>query len=255
MIPDWRLPAGVDRGLWDYLHSGEMVERYDGNLAGSPLLTADLRFVKRWFVRPGRLVDLGCGTGRLVVEFAKHGFECLGVDLSRLMLDETRRKAEQAGVSVDLLEANLVELDQLASADFDYAACLFSTLGMIRGRENRQRFLGHVQRVLKPGGVFALHVHNARFRGGVGLGKRGAEKGDRTMPQAYGGAALTLHHFSRREIETDLKEAGFEITRIEPVSLRADGRLRWPWLLTAWRAYGYLICARRGPGRVFASRA
>src|SRR5205814_6229958 len=24
MIPDWQLPPGVDRGLWDYLHSGEM---------------------------------------------------------------------------------------------------------------------------------------------------------------------------------------------------------------------------------------
>ena len=25
MIPDWQLPAGVDRGLWDYLHAAEMV--------------------------------------------------------------------------------------------------------------------------------------------------------------------------------------------------------------------------------------
>ena len=29
MTPDWQLPPGVDRGLWDYLHSGEMVSGYD----------------------------------------------------------------------------------------------------------------------------------------------------------------------------------------------------------------------------------
>ena len=37
---------------------------------------------------------------------------------------------------------------------------LFSTLGMIRGRENRQRVLNHVRRILKPGGLFVVHVHN-----------------------------------------------------------------------------------------------
>ena len=35
MIPDWQLPPGVDRGLWDYLHSGEMVRGYDGQVAAS----------------------------------------------------------------------------------------------------------------------------------------------------------------------------------------------------------------------------
>ena len=33
-IPDWQLPPGVDRGLWDYLHAGEMVAGYDEQMRG-----------------------------------------------------------------------------------------------------------------------------------------------------------------------------------------------------------------------------
>jgi SAM-dependent methyltransferase len=245
-IPDWQLPPGTDRGLWDYLSSERTAREYDAALAGTPLLEFDLRFAERHFPKPGRLIDLGCGTGRLLVHFARRGFSCLGIDLSSAMLDVVRQKAEREHLPVDRMQANLVELDPLPNAAFDYAACLFSTLGMIRGRDNRARFLAHVRRVLKPGGVFVLHAHNVRFRFGWRSGKRGSEPGDRTMPQHRGGAELTLHHYSRQELMGELAAAGFWVREWHPVSTRANGRLRWPWLLPAVRAYGFLVAAGCG---------
>ena len=44
------------------------------------------------------------------------------------------------GLSIPRVQANLVELDFLPDGGFDYAACLFSTLGLIEGA-NRERFL------------------------------------------------------------------------------------------------------------------
>ena len=243
MIPDWQLPPGTDRGLWDYLRNDEMARSYDEKLAGSPLLRSDLAFAERHFEKPGRLIDLGCGTGRLLVHFAKKGFDCLGVDLSDAMLEVVVEKAKREQLTIPVMKANLVELDGVAPASFDYAACLFSTLGMIRGVENRRKFLGHVFRILRPDGVFVLHVHNRRIRFGRGLGKKGREKGDRTMPQAYGGAELTLHHFSYREIREELRRAGFTFRAWQAVS--TAGELRHPWWLPAVRAYGYLIAVVR----------
>ncbi len=209
MLPDWQLPPGTDRGLWDYVSSKRVAREYDAALAGSPLLDLDLRFAEQHFATPGQLIDLGCGTGRALVHFARRGFHCLGVDLSEAMLEIVRQKAVGEKLAIDVLNANLVELDALPAEAFDYALCLFSTLGMIRGVKNRRQFLGHVRRILKPGGVFVLHVHNARYRFGRGLGKRGIEPGDRTMPQHRGGAELTIHHYTRREIMADLGAAGF----------------------------------------------
>lgn len=242
-IPDWQLPPGVDRGLWDYLHSGEMVAGYDAQMAASPLARRDVAFCERAFPAPGRLLDLGCGTGRLCVHLARKGYECVGVDLSPEMLARAKANADATGVSVEWVPANLVGLDGLADASFDYTACLFSTLGMVRGEENRQAAVASVRRVLKPGGRFVLHVHNRYFRR---LGWAGLRSGDITMSQAYAGAPLTLHHFSRGEAVRLLTGAGFHVARVQAVG---DGELPlilprvWGWR----RAYGYLLEAER-PG-------
>src|SRR5205809_1906020 len=114
MIPDWQLPPGVDRGLWDYLHSRDMAANYDSQMAATPLAEADVRFCETHFPKPGRLLDLGCGTGRLCAAFAGKGFECVGVDLSEEMLSKAKSMP-----SVRWLNANIVELRDLPESSFD----------------------------------------------------------------------------------------------------------------------------------------
>jgi SAM-dependent methyltransferase len=254
---EWQLPPGVDRGLWDYLHDAGLARGYDASLADSRLLPIDQSFAEQYFDRPGRLIDLGCGTGRLLIPFAQRGYWVLGVDLSQPMLDIAGEKARAAGVNVHRLKANLVELEALRDQTFDYAACLFSTLGMIAGAEARRRVVAHVRRLLRPGGRFVLHAHNRWFNALDPQGRRWlardlwrsltrrGQTGDRLMPVHQGIAGLTLHLFTRREIIRLLREAGFRIREVRPLSLSSDGLLRRPWCLGWMRAYGYLLAAER----------
>src|SRR3954447_20261113 len=94
--PDWQLPAGVDRGLWDYLHDPGIARNYDASLAGSSLFALDLSFVDGHCRPPGRLLDLGCGTGRLLVHAARRGHYPVGVDLSAEMLAVASARAREA---------------------------------------------------------------------------------------------------------------------------------------------------------------
>src|SRR5262245_1329449 len=110
MPADWQLPAGVDRGLWDYVHSRELTEGYNAQLAASPLAAADVAFCASQFSAPGRLIDLGCGTGRLAHAFVPKGVTYLGVDLSEPMLERARANAAAAGVVAEFRGANLVDL-------------------------------------------------------------------------------------------------------------------------------------------------
>lgn len=55
-----------------------------------------------------KLLDLGCGEGRNAVYFAKHGFEVVGLDLSAAGLEKTRRYAEEAGVHVRTVQADII---------------------------------------------------------------------------------------------------------------------------------------------------
>jgi SAM-dependent methyltransferase len=254
--PDWQMPPGVNRGLWDYLYSESIARDYDAGLAGSSLFDIDQRFVLRHCAMPGRLIDLGCGTGRLLVPLAQRGYSVLGVDLSPEMLRIAAEKAAMAGVRVDLLRANLTELDAVGDGHFDYAACLFSTLGMVVGAAQRRRVVEHAFRLLRPGGRLVVHVHNRWWNFWDPTGRRwlvadlfgrgvGPERGDRVMPVHQGVAGLTLHLFTRREVVRLLRGAGFRILEVMPISLRADGRLSWPWWFGWLRAYGYLICAEK----------
>ncbi len=255
--PDWQLPPGVNRGLWDYLHDPALARNYDASLAGSSLLQLDVAFVQRHCSEQARLIDLGCGTGRLLLAMAGRGCRVLGVDLSGPMLQVAAEKARQAGLPVLLLQANLTQLECLADGVFDCAACLFSTLGMIRGRDMRRRMVKHVYRLLRPDGCFVLHVHNHWFNLWNGSGRRWLvqnhlrswlgqeERGDRLMPAHQGIGGLVLHLFSRREAVQLLREVGFRIREVRPISLRPDGRI-WCYPLFGWlRAYGYLIAAQR----------
>ncbi len=254
---DWQLPPGVDRGLWDYLHDPALARGYDASLAGTPLFDLDQRFVEKHCPRPERLLDLGCGTGRLLLSFARRGSWVLGVDLSPEMLAIARIRADEAGLPVHLLRANLTDLSALADRSFDCAACLFSTLGMVRGAEARQRVVEHAYRALRPGGRFVLHVHNRWFnawdragrawllRDGLGLRGPGLEKGDRVMPVHQGVAGLTLHLFARREAIRLLTRSGFLVREVRPIGLRPDGRVPLPGWFGWLRAYGYLLAAER----------
>ena len=270
MTPDWQLPPGVDRGLWDYLNASDMVASYDDQLRASPLAAADVAFCERAFPTSGTLVDLGCGTGRLCLHFAAKGYECVGVDLSEEMLARAKENARGRAGGVSLprepehaedvrvdsgglrpplafVQTNLVDPSFLEGQTFDYAACLFSTLGMVRGAENRAKVVANAFRLLKPGGRLVLHGHNRFFRG-LGwrrvLGQRvktlfgRADAGDITMPQAYAGAPLTLHHFTRGEVRRMLKDVGF--AEPEVLAVGDDGKPT-----TGSRVYGWLILCER----------
>lgn len=179
------------------------------------------------------------------------------MDLSSEMLQVARSRAAAAGLEISLLRANLVELECLADQSFAYAACLFSTLGMVLGGTERRRVVEHVHRLLRPGGKFILHVHNRWFNFWDSTGRRWLLKdllrilfrwkpgGDRVMPVHQGIAGLTLHLFTRREAIRLLKQVGFRVREVQPLGLRTGSQLRLPWWLGWLRAYGYLLLAER----------
>ncbi len=257
MSTDWQLPPGVTRTLWDFLHDPDIAQRYDERLAGTPLLELDIAFVREWCRPPGRILDLGCGTGRLSLALAREGYRPVAVDLSAEMLKVVGVKAHAAGLDVPRLCANAAALGCIDDATFDHAACLFGTLGMIAGDTARRAVLRHVARVLRPGGLFVVHVHNRWFNLWTGAGRRlllaelagsllgGRAAGDYDMPPHQGVGSLTMHLFTRREAVRLLHDAGFTVAVVRPVSPRPGGAVRCAWCFASLRSYGYLIAARR----------
>jgi SAM-dependent methyltransferase len=248
----------VTRGVWQYAQAAHIAGDYDHYFAENRLFEFDRQVLSRHFRNPGLVLDLGCGTGRSLIPLARRGFQCVGVDLSRPMLETLARKAAREGLSVARVQANLVELDGFADARFDYVTCLFSTLGMIRGRENRGRLLGHAQRILKPGGLFVVHVHNVWFglfdpmsRGWLARqwlatwGRRDVELGDKFFDYR-GIPKMFLHTFTERELTGSLRAAGFRLRELIPLAVTRQRPLRHRWFFRSIRANGWIAVCEKG---------
>ena len=264
----WSLRPGVTAGTWDYVRSGYVAGQYDVFLENDPLIEQDWRFISNYLPAvPSDMVvaDFGTGTGRHVLNLLQHGCsKVLGVDLSVAMLGEAigkvrEKKSEfRSGQTFYPLLANLVELDGIASNSVDFAICMFSTLGMIRGKQNRQRFLDHAYRVLKPGSRFIVHAHNywyqSRYPGGwkwmLGNGWQTlmgrAEIGDR-QADYRSIRNLFIHSYRYREFGREMNNSGFRL--IDTSSLIAGKRepRREGYWGDCFRTIGWLVACERVP--------
>lgn len=252
----WQLPPGVSSGVWQYAQSSDIAEAYDEYFALHPLFEIDEQAVSDRIQPPGVVLDLGCGTGRALLPLAERGLTCVGVDLSIEMLRVLGEKAANKAVRVHRVCANLVEMSCFPSGSADYCLCLFSTLGMVQGRNHRARVLAHVHRILRPDGLFIVHVHNLLANLLIGAGRRwlaghllraavdrNVELGDkffdyRGVPRMY------LHTFRRRELSHALRQAGFRIEELIWLAPGCTKKLRWPWLLGSIRANGWIAICR-----------
>jgi tellurite methyltransferase len=101
-----------------------------------------------------RLLDLGCGEGRDIVYFAQHGFEAVGLDLSLPGLAKARQYAEEAGVRIETIHADIVEYELEDTYDV-----VFSTgaLQFLPPEVRERRFENHKAHT-SPDGINVVSV-------------------------------------------------------------------------------------------------
>lgn len=253
---DWQLPTGVPQGSWQYSQARYIAEDYDAFFAEHGLLNLDADIVHRHLHRPGIVVDLGCGTGRALLPLIAKGFTGIGVDLSQAMLRVLQRKAHELQLPMHALRGNMVEMNFLADASCDYAICLFSTLGMIEGAENRAKAMAHICRILKPGGLLVLHVHNYwhnllhypsrgwLIRDYFQHWLRPEDRGD-TRNDYRGIRNFFLHLFTHRELQQLIVDAGLQPREWTRIGRTGDRPLHHAWFARGLRTQGWVVVCEK----------
>lgn len=104
-----------------------------------------------------RLLEPGCGSGRLVATLAGRGFEVTGVDRSAASLAYLRRKLRRRGLNAQLVQADIsaLQLDQT----YDAAFCTFNTFRHLTDEASAVSHLRSVAEHLRPGGIYILGLH------------------------------------------------------------------------------------------------
>ncbi|MCT2588941.1 class I SAM-dependent methyltransferase [Streptomyces sp. N2-109] len=190
----------VPHGFWEGAGAGkEFTHRLDPEL-----LTACLP-------RDARVLDYGCGYGRLTAQLVDLGYQDVrGVDPSRAMI----RRGHREHPELDLVHLSVLPLPSV-DASYD-AALLFVVLNCVPEDAGQRAILREVARLVRPGGV--LYVSDVPVQSDA----RHLQRYEAGAPghSAYGvfttdeGGLFRHHH--PQHLRTLLHEHGFRIEQERP---------------------------------------
>ena len=131
---------------------------------------ADIAFYREEAERSGassRVLELGCGTGRLTLPLAQAGHEVTGIDLSPAMLARAREKlaAEPASVRdrVTLREGDVRRIELTDTPPFDLVLAPFRVLQHFPAIADQLDVLAGARRCLRRGGRIVFDVFNPSY--------------------------------------------------------------------------------------------
>jgi SAM-dependent methyltransferase len=116
----------------------------------------DVAFYRELAPSPTRILELGCGSGRLLIPLARDGHKVTGVDLSASMLERCRERLDTARLTAKLVKADFRHLP--VRGRFPLVVSPFNAFMHLYTRHDAEQFLDGVRRRLEPGGRFVFDV-------------------------------------------------------------------------------------------------
>lgn len=149
-----------DKSLWtrkieaDPEHSMRFAQRFRDMRAAGQDIVGEARFVDAMAPRGARILDAGCGSGRIGGPLASRGHIVIGVDVDPVLIDIAREDYPD----VTWLVGDLAELDLAAhgiTEPFDAIVAAGNVLPFL-APSTRQEVLRRLRAVLKPDGRAAI---------------------------------------------------------------------------------------------------
>jgi ubiquinone/menaquinone biosynthesis C-methylase UbiE len=110
----------------------------------------------------GPVLELGCGTGRLIGPLADTGFQVTGVDNSSSMIDLARARLDSQirSGSVELLQSDMRSLDELGDQQFRLIFVAVNSFLHLESQQDQLQALGQIRKLLDRDGLLILDVFN-----------------------------------------------------------------------------------------------
>jgi SAM-dependent methyltransferase len=140
---------------WEELTGGTSGEDYDARfaaLAGSGKdMHGEARFCAALVPAGARVLDAGCGTGRVMIRLAELGYDCVGVDLDASMLAVARKEAP----GLPWFQADLAGFDPAVldiATDFDLVVAAGNIFPLLAA-DTEAAVVERLTATLRPGGL------------------------------------------------------------------------------------------------------
>ena len=239
----WRVAEGVmdadveaswtiNAERWDalYDHDGDRNRRYQSDEPMLQMLGE---------VRDQRILDVGSGQGYLCRKLSTAGAAMTGIELSGGFFKIATEREEQQRLGIDYRQGSASAMTFFDDAQFDKAVSNYVMMDI----PDYVAALGHIHRVLKPGGCFVVVISHPSFACGPAWERRPPDSPRREeriyvvdnyfRRGPYKGQWGSLDpvlsfHRPLRDYWRAFRNAGFEIDEFEEPSITGRGRHELP---------------------------
>ncbi len=155
------LPAEWWRKLFNALYvktDGDVVENNENTRREVDFIVSSAA------IQPhSQILDLCCGQGRHCLELARRGFKNVtGVDRSRYLIRLAKKRAQTEGLTVVFKEGD-ARNPRLAETSFDCVAIMGNSFGYFSNKQDDEKVLATVGKLLRPSGQLVLDITDGAF--------------------------------------------------------------------------------------------
>jgi SAM-dependent methyltransferase len=200
-----------------------------------------------------KVLDVGCGNGYVLLQYARNGAEVTGVDVTATAIDLSRKRFELGGLCGTFVE---IDGEHLPFSDDHFD--IVCSMGVLHHISNPQTTVDEIYRVLKPGGRLIVMLYHRyswknlvllrlrrlldpKFRGKTHQEALNMNDGDEcplALVYSRDEAALLLHRFANIEFSLTLL-SWKQLFMLPPLVRLAERFLppsseSWPARLMGW---------------------
>jgi SAM-dependent methyltransferase len=153
-----------DTDSWKTFFAHQEYMRFANAIVSPDRTRAEAAHIMRLLdLQPGaRILDLGCGNGRLAIPLARAGYSVTGLDACEELLSIARNSAVEVGGELSFIHAEMK--DFASSARYDAVINIGTAFGYVPCAKDDQAALRNACRSLAPGGAFLIETENRDHR-------------------------------------------------------------------------------------------
>lgn len=177
-----------------------------------------------------KILDTGCGNGRLLKAFADKKVNYLGIDSSAKLLDKAQEEFAKKNLKakVEFRLGNILDMTKFPELNFDYVFCI-AVLHHIPGKDLRIRTLKQLRNKVSKNGKIIITVWNIRSQSKFKklifkffilklIKKNKMDAGDILFDSKNSKGEIVsrryYHAFKERELKKIIKQSGLKLEKI-----------------------------------------
>jgi len=128
-----------------------------------PIVDGIVELARANGVASGKVLDICCGNGRIAIPLAKRGFDVAGIDISKILIEDAKSKAQEFGVKsrTKFIAADVRDLESVLKEEgrFELIISVWTSTGYY-DEDTDTEILRQARSLVKPNGLLIIDTIN-----------------------------------------------------------------------------------------------